>query len=269
MVFTSYGRLVAGVTASARDVYRYDAQTETLDRVSIGEDGYDANGNNDTFNASIPTLSFGQVRENYELGSRAISEDGSRVVFETAEPLSPDATNGLTNAYEWHIEPGWGEGRVGLVSSGSDEYPVGVSLGGGTSSNGNPTIANVVITPSGKDIFFLTTQGLMPQDTDGAEDVYDARLGSGFPVEAAKPKACEGDACQGPLTNPAPLLVPGSVSQAPGENFPRPAVPVVASTKKATVVKCSKGRRPSHGKCVKAKARKQRAAAKKSDRRAR
>ena len=214
-MFTSYGLLVAGDTASARDVYRYDAQTETLDRVSIGEDGYDANGNDDAFDASIPTLGFGQVRKNYELGSRAISEDGSRIVFETAEPLSPEVTNGLTNGYEWHIEPGWSEGRVGFGSTGSDESPVGVSLGGGTSSNGNPTIENVVITPSGKDIFFLTTQGLVPQDTDGAEDIYDARLGSGFPVEAAKPKACEGDACQGPLTNPAPLLVPGSVSQAP------------------------------------------------------
>ena len=268
LVFTSYGQLVAGDTDSARDVYRYDAQSETLDRVSVGEDGYDANGNNDAFNASLPTLEFGQVLKNYQLGKRAISEDGSRVVFETAEPLSPEATNGLTNAYEWHLQPGWSEGRVGLVSSGSDEFSVGLSLGGGTSGNGNPTVGNVAITPSGRDIFFMTTQGLLPQDTDGAEDVYDARLGSGFPVEAAKPKACEGDACQGPLTNPAPLLVPGSVSQAPGENFPPPAAPVVASKKKATVVKCSKGRRLSHGKCVKAKAKKKRAAAKKSDRRA-
>jgi hypothetical protein len=270
LVFASYGRLAAGDTDSARDVYRYDAQTETLDRVSVGEDGYDADGNSDAFDALLPPLEFGLVRKSDELGSRAISEDGSRVVFESAEPLSPDATNGLTNAYEWHLRPGWGEGRVGLVSTGSDEFPVGEELGGG---NGH-SIGNVMITPSGRDIFFMTTQGLAEQDTDGAEDVYDARLGSGFPVEAARPKACEGDACQGPLTNPAPLLVPGSVSQAPGENFPppAPAPPAVTPKKKAAVSKCSEGWRLSHGKCVKAKAKtkkRKRAAAKKSDRRAR
>jgi hypothetical protein len=271
LVFTSYGRLAEGDTDSARDVYRYDAQTETLDRVSAGEDGYDANGNGEAFDASLPALTFGLVQHSDELGSRAISEDGSRIVFETTEPLSPDATNGLTNAYEWHLQPGWSEGRVGLVSTGSDEFPVGADLGGSNSGRGD-SISNVVITPSGRDIFFMTVQGLVSQDTDGAEDVYDARLGAGFPVEAARSKACEGDACQGPLTNPAPLLVPGSVSQAPGENFPPPASAqaVVTPKQKATVLKCSKGKRLSHGKCAKAKAKKKkRAVAKKSDRRAR
>ena len=125
-----------------------------------------------------------------------------------------------------------------------------------------------MITPSGRDIFFMTVQGLLAQDTDGAEDVYDARLGPDFPAEPAKAKACEGDACQGPLTNPAPLLVPGSVSQAPGENLPAPpaATPVVTPKKKGAVSSCSKGRRRRHGKCVKAK---KSAAAMKSDRRAR
>ena len=29
-------------------------------------------------------------------------------------------------------------------------------------------------------MFFVTAQGLVPQDTDGAEDIYDARLGGGL-----------------------------------------------------------------------------------------
>ena len=49
-------------------------------------------------------------------------------------------------------------------------------------------------------------------------------LGEGFPSVAAERQPCEGDGCQGPLTNPAPLLVPGSVSQAPGDDFPPPVV---------------------------------------------
>jgi hypothetical protein len=65
----------------------------------------------------------------------------------------------------------------------------------------------------------VTTEGLTPQDVDGLPDVYDARLNGGFPPVPAAREPCEGDACQGPLTNPAALLIPGSVSQAPGGNF--------------------------------------------------
>ena len=103
--------------------------------------------------------------EQYEMNNRAISEDGSRIVFTSAEPLSPDATNGSVNAYEWHAGPGGG-GSVSLVSTGSD--PQGVE--------------DVVISPDGSSVFFITAQGLVPQDTDGAPDVYDARSGGRIPV---------------------------------------------------------------------------------------
>jgi hypothetical protein len=245
LLFTTYARLVPGDSDNGRDVYRYDAQTETLDRVSVGEAGYDTNGNGNgnSFNAEIPLLQTEDLLQSDELSYRAISEDGSRVVFESAEPLSPHAINNLINAYEWHKEPGWSEGRVSLVSTGADEEPVGVNTG---------TPGEIMITPSGRDIFFKTVQGLSPQDTDGVTDVYDARLGAGFPAEAGKLKACEGDACQGPLMNPAPLLVPGSVAQVPGENVASPVIAAVTTPKKATP-KCSGGRKLSHRKCVKSK----------------
>jgi hypothetical protein len=78
----------------------------------------------------------------------------------------------------------------------------------------------------------------VPQDTDGEPDVYDARINGGFPAALAPPQPCSGDACQGPLTNPEPLLVPGSAVQAPGQDFPPPAEPALAKPKskpKATV----------------------------------
>jgi hypothetical protein len=237
LVFSSYGQLTANDTDTARDVYRYDAESGVLERVSVGEGGFDANGNNDAFDAGIPGgLLYRSVREQYELNDRAVSEDGSRIVFTTSGPLSEDASNGLENAYEWH------EGKVSLISTGSSIEPVD----------------DVVISPSGRDVFFVTSQGLVPQDTDGAPDVYDARLevpGEGFPAAAAPVKPCEGDACQGPLTNPAPLLVPASVVQAPGGNFPTaPAATVQPKMKSKTVkgaVKCKKGFVKKHGKCVK------------------
>lgn len=208
LVFSCYAQLTGSDTDTAKDVYRYDAGTGELDRVSGGETGSDANGNNDLFDATITDGNRGgggghAVRLQYEMNSRAISEDGSRIVFGSSEPLSPAATNGLANVYEWHAQSGGGEGSVSLISGGSGEAPV----------------EDVVISPSGNDIFFTTAQGLVAQDTDGAPDVYDARLNGGFPASAAPVKACAGDACQGPLTNPAALLIPGSVSQTPEESL--------------------------------------------------
>ena len=251
LVFSTYARLLPGDTDNAKDVYRYDAQTGALERVSIGEAGNDANGNDNAFDATIAPGHMGGVNPyayvQQEMGTRAISADGSRIVFTTAGPLSPGATNHLANVYEWH------EGAVSLISGGSAEEPVN----------------EAVITPSGRDIFFVTSQGLLSQDTDGARDIYDARLEGGFPPAPGQPEECSADACQGPLTNPAPLLVPGSVSQAPGGNFaaPAPATPVKPKTK--ATPRCSKPKKLSHGRCVKVKAKKKTKAVKAgTDRRA-
>ena len=250
LVFSSWGRLTANDEDSAEDVYRFDALTGTLERVSIGEDGADANGNRENTEIVEPATQRGnadaviaegneraEVREHYELSSRAISEDGSRIVFETAEPLSPSATNGLTNIYEWHKQPGWSEGKVSLISSGTAPEPAD----------------DAVIDPTGQNILFVTTASLASQDVDSASDVYDARVDGGFPAPPVPPEACSGDACQGPLTNPVPLLVPGSVSQAPGENLSALPVAKADVKRKAKVKKCSKGKKLSHGRCAKPK----------------
>ena len=260
LVFSSYGQLVRRGpdvdTDAARDVYRFDMASDELVRVSLGEDGIDANGNGES-DASIDLggYSYGieagsNVLIEHEMSSRAVSEDGSRIVFTSAEPLSPEAINGLENVYEWHMQPSGSEGRVSLISSGSS-----------TTNDFEP-----VITPSGRDVFFMTTAGLVPSDTENDLDVYDARLeeGSGFPTEVAEREPCSSDACQGPLTNPAPLLVPGSVSQAPGGNFTSPAPAAAATSKKKASLKCTKAKKLSHGHCVKAKARKPKKAKKSS-----
>lgn len=238
LVFTTYAQLTAGDTDNAKSVYRYDAETGVLERVSTGEDGYDANGNCDDSGSETmcdaniaPGHDGGTVQEQYEMNNRAISEDGSRIVFTTSQPLSPDSVNGLQNAYEWH------EGKVSLISTGTAETPVG----------------DVVISAQGSDVFFVTTQGLVPQDTDSAPDVYDARLGGGFPQGPAEPRPCEGEACYGPLTNPAPLLVPGSVVQEQGENFASssPSKPVAKAKPKLN--KKSKPKKNKKGKAKRAK----------------
>lgn len=241
LVFSTYGQLVPGDTDSAKDVYRYDAVTEALDRVSLGEEGHDANGNSDAFNATIQFGHMGStnsVKEQYELDTRAISEDGSRIVFSTVGPLSSAAGNGHLNVYEWHEAPGESKGHVSIVSTGAAEEDD----------------TNAVISASGRDVFFNTAQGLVSQDTDGARDIYDARLEGGFPPPPAPRQSCSGDACQGPLTNPAPLLVPGTVSQSSGENWPPPPAlrPAIKRVVKPTV-RCAKAKKLSRGRCLKVK----------------
>jgi hypothetical protein len=247
LVFSTYAQLIVrgtqADTDASRDVYRYDAQTGALDRVSLGERGHDANGNGN-FDASIEPVGVDPggggepVSAQQEMSTRAISEDGSRIVFTTSEPLSPDAINGNENVYIWHKEPGWGEGRVSMISSGgsstNDKFPV--------------------ITPDGQDVFFNTSAGLVGQDTEGDLDVYDARIGGGFPQQPVERQQCSSDACQGALTNPAPLFVPGSVSQAPGQNFAAPAP--AASVKKATVKRKKKKKKKKKVKKKKVKAKK-------------
>jgi hypothetical protein len=199
LLFSTYAQLVASDTDTAKDIYRYDAETGVINRVSIGERGYDANGNNNAFDATIPpSHRGGHVVLQHEMSGRAISEDGSRVIFKTVDPLSPSATNHLSNGYEWHTEDGY-VSSMSLISSGSANTPV----------------EDLVMAPEGNDVFIVTTQGLVPQDVDGAPDVYDARLNGGFPPSSMPREPCEGDACQGPLSNPVPLLVPGSVLQVP------------------------------------------------------
>jgi hypothetical protein len=159
-------------------------------------------------------------------------------VFSSAERLSPSVINGLTNVYEWHETSKDAAGSVSLISGGSGETPA----------------EDPVISPAGNDVFFVTTESLVPQDTDGEADIYDARTDGGFPQAQAPREPCSSDACQGPLSNPTPLLVPGSSSQTPGENLAGPAPSRLATPKKLTP-KCSKARKLSHGKCVKRKAR--------------
>ncbi len=223
LVFASYGRLTEDDADSAKDIYRYDSVTELLDRISVGEGGYDANGNDES-DATITPGGIGvgnTAAQRLELGSRVVTDDGSQVVFSAAGPLSPRAVNGLLNIYEWHSDQSSVVG--GAVSL----------LSGGASLTDDES---ATISPSGRDVFFVTAEGLAEGDEDGLRDIYDARVGGGF-RDVVKPRQpCSGDACQGPLTTPVPLLVPGSAVQEAGEDFPPPS-------KRKTVKKAMKSKK--------------------------
>jgi len=161
------------------EIYRYAVAGEALTCVSCTAPGVKPTGN-----ASLGETGGGTCDPPGL--TWAMSEDGSRVFFQTPDSLVPEDTNGSapvspkfgtptsTDVYEWEA------GKVTLISSGSASTPA--VLQGAT--------------PSGDDVLFTTTAQLVAARSDGGyENVFDARVGGGFP-EGVKPVvSCVGAGC--------------------------------------------------------------------------
>jgi hypothetical protein len=151
--------------------------------------------------------------------------------------------------YEWE-RPGVGscmESSVSFsVSGGGCVLPVSDVAGGSESHF-------LDASSSGDDVFLATGDQLVPSDTDTGEDVYDVRVGGGFPVSVPPPVCVNTDSCKPPVSPQSGVFgVPASATfSGPGNPVPSPPSAVV---KPATrVVKCGKGKRRVHGKCVRKK----------------
>jgi hypothetical protein len=233
LVFVSHRRLTPGDESSegVAQLFEYDAQTGELARVSVGQkstlfpNGYNKNGNIES-EAGAPFIkspnyagSSSRVRASVAL---TVSSDGSRVVFRSADALTPLAVSsarpGCNNVYEYHSSGSIRNGNVDLISDGQDISTINELCGP----------SGQLIDPSGNDVFFLTGSALAPQDTNTQADLYDARAGGGFPAPASSP-GCSGDACLGPLGAPPALPVADSFTQSGAGNLTAPA----ASTSKS------------------------------------
>ena len=51
---------------------------------------------------------------------------------------------------------------------------------------------------SGNDVFFATSNPVIASDKDGANDIYDVRIGGGFKEPPPPTPPCVSEACQGP-----------------------------------------------------------------------
>jgi hypothetical protein len=236
LVFGSNRDLTPDDTATARQLFEYDAQTGALVRVSIGQHGFDHNGNvpGNVTKIQKPSYQISYTSSAY-WSSMSVSADGSYVFFESPAGLTPQALNevpGAENVYEYH------DGEVSLISDGQDATG-GVSLYG--------------TDESGRDVFFTTVDPLVGQDSGADLDIYDARVDGGFPPPASPP-SCSEEACQGGLSGAPTLLSPGSEFQA-GGNPPlaAPAVSKVAAprpkAKPRRKGKCGRGVRRARGRC--------------------
>ncbi|HXB63909.1 MAG TPA: hypothetical protein VNV42_03425 [Solirubrobacteraceae bacterium] len=272
-VFRSERDLTPDTTShGVLQVFEYDAQTGGLVRVSIGQDGFNHNGNvppiyeypgsryealfDTADNAGIAVPRYhggGGVGAQAYWSAVSVSADGSYVFFESIVGLTPQAIDrkviGIgfenvegtehlpiyaNNIYEFHA------GRVSLISDGQDV----------TAGAGNSDVALLGTDESGRDVFFTTGDSLVAQDTDDNVDVYDARVDGGFPSPAAS--SCVGEECQGALSGAPTLLSPGSEFQAGGNPPLASAVtskPVVHSRSA-----CRRGMKRRSGRCVKVRA---------------
>jgi len=159
---------------------------------------------------------------------RVMSDDGSRVFFNSFDPLVARDANQEADVYQWEA-PGSGNCQV----DGYAYVPEANGCVNLISSGGNTEGSELVdSSASGEDVFFKTYESLYAGDP-GLIDIYDARVGGGFPDPPVLTPECEGEGCSGPQAPEPAHFTPQS------NTFVGPGNPVAKSTRPK---KCPKGK---------------------------
>jgi len=169
--------------------------------------------------------------------SRPLSDDGSRLFFDSFSPLVQRDTNGKADVYEWQSAGSQGD----CEELGAERY---VESSAGclsliSSGESDQDSEFIDADSDGSDVFFTTGASLLSQDP-GLIDVYDARSGGGFPVPPVQPPSCEGEACQSPPEAPNDPT-PASSSYEGAGNVREPI---------AGKQRCGKGKVRKKGRCA-------------------
>jgi hypothetical protein len=189
--------------------------------------------------------------------SRYLSNEG-RLFFDSADALVPADVDGQMDVYEYEPAgvggcraPGYGQ-STSVVHSEGEGGCVGL-ISSGTSSQES---AFLDASETGGDVFFLTTSRLSPLDYDTSYDVYDAHECSAeapcAPPAPPAPAACTtSDACKAaPTPQPTFFGAPSSETfSGAGNVVPEATAPPKKIAKRKTA-KCAKGKKLSHGRCV-------------------
>ncbi len=195
-----------------------------------------------------------------EGGGAFVSSDGAYLFFASSAALAPgaigDPSHTVRNVFEYHA------GQISLISDGQDVHAEGTRLLGADASGGN--------------VFFETLDSLVGQDSDTQTDIYDARIGGGFPTPRP-PASCSGDGCQ-ETPSPQPSFgAPGSSTFSASGNVTPPIAkparkPLTRAQRLTKALKACRSKRDKHKRVAcEAQARKRLglSRAKKSDRGAR
>jgi hypothetical protein len=184
---TGYDNLDAKTGLPDQEVYVYDATLGALRCVSCNPEGVRPVGSS-WISAGTDFTSSEGGRALYD--SRVLSVDASRVFFDSTDALVPQDINGVQDVYEYE------NGQVYLISSGT----------------GVEGASFVDASESGNDVFFVTRQRLVASDTDELVDLYDARVGGGFPEPLPARPLCEEHECGSPKSTPPVFGTPASAA---------------------------------------------------------
>jgi hypothetical protein len=159
------------------EIFLYDAVADELFCVSCRPNGTKPIGS-----STIPGASRngGQPGAFAAYKPRSLSFDGNGVIFDSTDSLRPTDVNRENDVYEWRAPGGdcvKPTGCIELISNGRS--PGGARF--------------VDASQSGDDAFFVTDATLVSADP-GSFDLYDARVGGGYPDPPAE-IPCFGDAC--------------------------------------------------------------------------
>lgn len=242
---------VPGGGSGSEQVYRYDNVGGIVQCMSCASPFNPQPKLSATFLATGTTSAIDGVPT-----MRDASDDGDYVFFDTPAALVPEDVDGevapegvreehpsvtysvSSDVYEWRKDGVDGcahvQGCLALISSGTGGYE-------------NELLGT---TPSGDDVFFATHESLVPQDVDTAGDVYDARIGGGFPPPPPRPVECEADACSTPASPPIDETPSSFTFTGAGDLQPRSPDVVNRKTPGKPSKKCPRGKKRSRGKCV-------------------
>jgi hypothetical protein len=174
------GRYIAWL-GSDTNAYLYDAVTNQSSCMSCPADGSPGG------NAKLP-------EPNRNISNRvpvAVTDDGLGFFDTTVRLVSADH-NGTRDVYSYR------DGTLTLISPGDQAFDAGFADA----------------SAEGHDVFFGTAQPLVGRDNDEAADIYDARIGGGFPNQSPTPPPadCAKNECseptRGPVTSPPVVASP-------------------------------------------------------------
>ena len=244
-----------GETGRCQEVYLYDAVTGKLvcvscDPATPGDpSGARPVGSAELGGHEVEAGSFTDPEPFYL--PRNLSEGGGRLFFQSPDALVPHDSNGLLDVYEWEL-PGVGSCTSGSPSfsegSGGCVFPVSDVAGSGESRFMDANL-------DGNDVFVWTGDQLVSSDTDSRADVYDVRVGGGFPVSVSSPVCVNADSCKPPVSpQPGVFGAPASATFSGAGNIEvvAPAVKPKAKPKPKPKSRiCGRGSARKRGKCVK------------------
>ncbi len=230
IVFMSNGSLTGYDNTDAlnkeadAEVFLYDAAADggagQLVCVSCNPSGARPEGEKLTnkLSGSVQAAGWITPHTNQLYAPRVVSDDGTRVYFNSFESLVSNDSNDAQDVYQWQAE-----GQGSCTQTLTTHVPSAAGCISLVSSGESPEDSELVdSSASGDDVFFKTYSSLAPSDP-GLLDIYDARVGGGSAAAPIPLPECQGESCLGPVVPGAPGPTPPSATfVGPGNQAAKP-----------------------------------------------